>query len=426
MSILQILQEIAATSSTKEKESIIHREKDNHLLRQVFEAAYNKLVSYHIKKIPEYHEASVKISLEHAISELSVFSSRKYTGNQAIEYLSNILSRLSKDNAIVIERIIERDLKCGASDSIASRVWPGLVPTFDVMLCDKDMTRIKYPAYAQLKCDGARVHLFFDGENVKAMSRAGKEFQLLGALDEFAKMVMKAGDCWDGELLVMNGNKVADRQTGNGILNKANKGTLTQTEADMIVAVVWDVVDFSSTIPYNIRFKTLQDQLFLSTISGLKAKIKLVPSKIVASEEEAMEFFQEQRSHGEEGAIIKNMNHVWVPKRSKDLCKLKGIQSADLVVVDIYEGKPGSKYVGMLGGLTCETADGKLRVNVGSGFSDEQRANFDRKYWVGSIVECLYNMKIKSKGKDKASLFLPRFVCKRFDKTVANTYKELV
>lgn len=425
MSISYILEEIAATSSTNAKEAILRREKDNKLLRAVFAAAYNPMVSYYIKKIPEYQtgQVSPQLTLTEALDALGDLSSRKITGNAAISTLGWILSNCNAENASVIEKIIKRDLRCGCSDSIASRVWPGLVPTFDVMLCGKDITKIKYPAYAQLKCDGARVHLYYDGKEARAFSRTGKEFQLMGALNEAASKIMQPGECFDGELLVYRNGKVVDRKTGNGILNKASNGTISREEASMIVMVAWDIVDTSSTIPYSQRFESLSERI----LSGEQDKIELVPSVIVKNEAEAYEFFEEQLAAGEEGAILKNINHLWVPKRSKDLCKLKAVETADLVVVDIYEGT--GKFKGMLGGLTCETSDGLLNVNVGifQGNEMEIRSRFDRKYWVGSIVEVLYNAKIKSKGKDTWSLFLPRVsvVGKRFDKNVANTLEEL-
>jgi hypothetical protein len=36
----------------------------------------------------------------------------------------------------------------------------------------------------------------------------------------------------------------ADRQTGNGILNKANKGTIFKEEAATVHATVWDVIPY--------------------------------------------------------------------------------------------------------------------------------------------------------------------------------------
>lgn len=189
MSILQILEEIAAISSTKAKEAILKREEKNLLLRKVFEAAYNKLISYHVKKIPKwvYVPSIIKsgLDLNDAITHLNKFSSRELTGNAAIEYLSALLGALNDEDAIVIERIIDRDLRCGCSDSIASRVWPGLVPVFDVMLCDKDMSRIKYPAFAQTKCLS---------EDWEIENEIGQKFKIKDVVDQKLKLNVKSFD----------------------------------------------------------------------------------------------------------------------------------------------------------------------------------------------------------------------------------------
>jgi ATP-dependent DNA ligase len=52
--------------------------------------------------------------------------------------------------------------------------------------------------------------------------------------------------------------------------------------------------------------------------------------------------------------------------------KMKAEETLDLTVVDAFEGT--GKYEGKLGGLTV-LHEG-LRVNVGSGFSDQQREEF--------------------------------------------------
>ena len=118
--------------------------------------------------------------------------------------------------------------------------------------------------------------------------------------------------------------------------------------------------------------------------------------------------------------MIKNMNAVWVPKRTKDLGKMKAEEVADLVIVGIEEG--AGKYVGMVGAYVCETSDGKLRVNVGSGLSDNDRAN---QLKIGTIISVMYKQKIQDKSGSQASLFLPRLQEVRFDKDVANTFEEL-
>ena len=136
-SILSILNEIAATASTKAKEAIIKREQNNTALKATFAAAYDTTVVYHIKKIPAYaprlHGGAFELSK--AINELSALAKREVTGQTGVDFLQSILESVSGDDATVIERIVERDLKCGASDSIASRVWKNLVPEFPYMRC---------------------------------------------------------------------------------------------------------------------------------------------------------------------------------------------------------------------------------------------------------------------------------------------------
>lgn len=420
MSILNILNELAADNSRLAKEAILKCEKNNELLKEVFVAAYNPYINYYQKKIPEYTSKG-SFSLKQALDALDVLKQRKLTGNAAIAYLTEILTNISKDDAEVIERIIGRDLKCGCSESTANKIWPGLIPTFDVMTCHKDISGISYPAYAETKMDGARCHLYFDGVNATAFARSGKEFKLNGVFDESCSKIMQPGETLDGELLFTDKDgKILDRKTSNGLANKANKGTISEEEAARAIFVAWDVVDFTSTVPYNVRFDDL-----IARLKKTKGKIRLVNYVLVASLEEALAFYDEQRKNGEEGAILKNMNTLWVPKRTKDQGKMKAEEEADVIVVGYKLGKVGSKYEGLLGSLECETSDGKLSVNVSGMDEDVRFSEQDLDNWIGSIITVRYNEVIKDKKSEKYSLFLPRFIERRFDKKVANKFEEL-
>jgi ATP-dependent DNA ligase len=416
MKILSIIEELANEPSTNAKVSILQREKDNKLLKRVFQLAYNPMVTYGIKQIPHYTTSGKNVSLNDTLDELQPFIARQVTGNNAIDRLTTLLSDLSQDDAVVLERIIQRDLRCNTSDTLASRVWPGLVPTFDVMLSHKDISGIKFPAYAQVKLDGARAHMTLQAGKAVAFSRNGKPIELHGMFDESLANMVKEGETLDGELLVMQDGKILDRKTGNGIVNKAVKGTISKEEAEMLVYHAWDIVDFTSTIPYSKRIERL-------TNTQYNDKIKVLQTHIVNTKEEAQEFFETCISAGEEGAMIKNMDMVWEPKRSKNIGKMKAEEVADLVVVGIEEGT--GKNAGRLGALVCETADKLLRVNVGTGFSDEQRDEYFDYSMIGRIVEVMYNQKIQDKNGGPASLFLPRFLGVRFDKDVANSLPEV-
>lgn len=423
MSIFKILKELAADNSRLAKEAILKREKDNQLLKDVFVAALDPYINYYQKKIPDYTAGKCvpDISLAEALAAIKALTAREVTGQKAINQLGWILQNCSVENAQVIERVIGRDLKCGVSESTVNKIWTGLIPTFDVMTCHKDTSGIIFPAFAQTKMDGARCHLYFDGKTATAFARSGKEFKLFGALDEAAKLLMGSGDTIDGELLFLDADgKVLDRKTSNGIANKANKGTISEAEAARAIFVVWDIVDFTSTIPYSVRLAALNKRFADIFQVGFKTNMRMVKSVVVNSHEEAIAFYDGERKLGEEGAILKNFKTLWVPKRTKDQGKMKAEEEADLEVIgwEFGTGKNSER----MGNLVVATSDRKLTCGVGTGFSDGER---DEGFNVGDIVTVRYNEIIKDKKSDTFSLFLPRFIERRFDKKVANKFEEL-
>ena len=183
MSILKILNEIAATPSRNEKEAILRREKDNELLKAVFSAAYNPFIQYYQSFIDDSFitaPTTQQHSLKHALAMLSGLSNRNVTGHDAKTFLANLANTQTTENKEVLSRIIQRDLRCGCSESTPNKVWPGIVPTFDVMLSHKDISGIKFPCYGQIKSDGARAHISLVNGKAVALSRNGKEIELHG------------------------------------------------------------------------------------------------------------------------------------------------------------------------------------------------------------------------------------------------------
>jgi ATP-dependent DNA ligase len=249
----------------------------------------------------------------------------------------------------------------------------------------------------------------------------------LGNLEQEFIALAGSIDCvFDGELLVMldGDHQFADRQTGNGILNKANKGTISAEEAAMVHATVWDLIPYVQFIdgycqtPYSKRFSTLEQ--IVNKQKSLDKKIWSVTSTIVQTLDEAQEIFQSYLADGYEGIILKDGSGEWEDKRSKTQIKFKGELECDLKIVAVEEGK--GKAVGMLGAIICESADGIVKVNVGSGFNDAQRKQYWKENLVDKIVAVKYNARIKNKSGEE-SLFLPVFIELRDDKDVADNSK---
>lgn len=423
--IIDILNELASTSSRLEKEAILKREEKNELLKRVFFLAYDPFTQFYQRKIPKYEKnnSSHAASLESMLPSLSDLSNRVVTGNAAIDRLTSILEAVCGTESEVIERIIGKDLKCGASGSTANKIWPDLIHEYPCMLCtpfdEKILKKFTFPAYVQLKMDGMRFNAIVKDGKCEFRSRNGKEVMLLGNLEqEFIKLAHGQNLVFDGELLVMVEGNILDRQTGNGILNKAVKGTISPDEAKLVNATVWDMIDYDTFKSgkgkhiYQTRFSILEGM-------SLPRKVRLVESKIVGSIEEAQEIFEEYLAQGQEGIILKDMTGVWEDKRVKTQVKFKAELDCDLKVVGIQPGT--GKYEGLVGAYICESEDGVIKVDVGSGLTDDDRKNFDV---VGKIVVVVYNAKIKNKQGEE-SLFLPRVVEIREDKNIADFAKNI-
>ena len=431
MNINQFLNDLASNPSRNYKIEQLEKNKDNEVLREVIRLALDPFTQFYQRKIPAY-TANGGGCLTKALDSLYDLSSRTVTGNAAIKRLTEILSELDSCNAKVIERIIQKDLKCGVQSSTANAVWSGLVSEYPCMLCSqfdqKLVDKISYPAYVQLKMDGMRFNAIVRDGKVEFRSRNGKEIQLLGNLEkEFAALAGEVDCVFDGELMVMlpGDHQFTDRQTGNGILNKANKGTISAAEAAMVHASVWDVIPYVQFetgycgTPYSKRYSSLK--ILLDKQSSKDKRIWPVATDIVNTFDEAQAIFEDYLSKGLEGIILKDGSGVWEDKRTKSQIKFKGELECDLKIVAIEEGT--GKYEGMLGAIVCESADGVVKVNVGSGFTDFNRKSYGQEI-VDKIVAVKYNSRIKNKLGEE-SLFLPVFVEIRDDKDEADSSKDI-
>ena len=114
---------------------------------------------------------------------------------------------------------------------------------------------------------------------------------------------------------------------------------------------------------------------------------------------------------GYEGIMIKDPLAPYECKRSTAWLKLKPFIEVSLEVKEVEEGT--GRNVGKLGAFVCEGEDdGKIiRVNVGSGFTDDNRDAYwsDRDNLIGNIVEVRADA-ITQNQDGSYSLRFPRFL----------------
>lgn len=434
MSVLDILNELAADNSRLAKEAILKRELDNADLKQAFQLALDPNIQFYIRRIPEFVKSHKQDTLKAAMHRLDLLTSRMLTGNAGYNHLALVLGSVSADDAEVIKRIIGKDLRCGVNEATINKIWRGLIPEYPCMLASaydqKLVDRVKFPAIAQLKLDGMRFNAIVKHGQVEFRSRNGKEINIPNAAfaQTFVSLAAFYGDdrVFDGELLVAGPDgQPLDRKTGNGILNKAVKNTQSEAEAALVRATLWDSISLENfqqgidTEPYQVRLAKLDNCL-----SAAKSPlVNLAPTTKVSDIDEARTIFERYLTAGQEGIILKTNDGIWENKRSKSLIKFKGELECDLLCVGWEEGT--GKNVGRLGALVLESGCGKVRVNVGTGFSDADRVAFTSSNSIGRVVAVKYNARITDKSSTTDSLFLPVFIEFRDDKDTADTDKDI-
>jgi hypothetical protein len=444
--IYDIIQQLKSESSKNVKIEILEEHKDNELLQKVLIAALDPYTNYYMKKIPDYtpceyvdEDLGLPVSLKDTMDlVLPMLSSRDVTGHDAIDLVVGALGDMCAEDADVFVRILKKNLDCGVQASTVNKVWPKFIPTYPCLLAkgydEKTITRMSWPAYSQLKADGMRVNAFVEYGKVTLRGRSGRAVDLHGELDtDLLKVGRYLDDCvvLDGELIVLeNDGSVMERRKGNGLLNKAIKGTISQADAARVRIRVWDVIpvdDFHAekcTTPYSQRWTTVAKAVSDAALNHGAEKVELIEQREVQDLAEAEAHFQEMLARGEEGTILKDPDHIWENKRSYGLIKMKAEKDADLRVVGWVEGT--GKYAGKMGALICQSSDGKVEVSVGGGYTDAEREELTEDVILDRIVTVLYNERIKSKDRaDVDSLFLPRFVEIREDKNVANSSKDI-
>lgn len=126
--------------------------------------------------------------------------------------------------------------------------------------------------------------------------------------------------------------------------------------------------------------------------------------------------YAEALDKGHEGVIVKKWDAPWSFDRSDNWQKLKPSESLDLRVAGITAGT--GKHADRLGAFILETEDGVRLGNVGTGFSDEERGEYDTEDMIGKIVEV--TAEELQETDDGYGLRFPRFEAIRSDKEEAD------
>lgn len=331
-----------------------------------------------------------------------------------------VLASCDSDTVEVVNRILKKDLRINVGLTTARKLMKTL-PGFDVCrISDGNPEKLiaKYGVQNildSIKLNGTRDYIIVDlnAETVQHLSRSGRPYnnytklneELLIGAEEFHLMHHEIHPdrrvVFDGEALVGTGNLQRLMKTARA------KG---KEEADDLSLGLFDIPFFRA--PLSERIRALSEH-FPSWFDRGSARVGYIPHTPLTETKKRLprgaaldqHLMEEALEQGYEGRVWKWNEPPYEHKRVTYWIRVVPVHTADLSVIGAKEGT--GKNAGKLGALTVDFNG--VAVDIGSGYSDDQRVEF----WDNQpdIIEVEYREVTKD-----GSLLFPRFVRVREDK----------
>jgi DNA ligase-1 len=421
--VIRIFNEIRLTSSKNEKEAIINANSGNELFKECLKFLLDSQIVTGISKAKLNKQVKIKGEIVSIIEEwgdcMDYLKNNNTGTDKDIKTLQYFIDTQLDKNNDFYKQMITKSLKLGCDCKTVNKAIPGLITTWDVQLgSGYDKLKLKKNEWFSLsrKLNGNRCS-HVDG---RLLSRQGKEFT---GMQHILKDIGISGlDNYfiDGELIRKNIDSVPDGENfrvGTGIINSDLE---TKEEIKLVIFDMFPKERLHSKTSLH-TYKTRKNQLdsLRYTIKDLNLlNIEVVEMVYEGTDTSKIdEWLQYSVDHDWEGLML-NKDTRYECKRTTNLIKIKRFYTMDLEVIDVQEGD--GRLSGTLGALVVKYKDNT--VNVGSGYSDEQRAQIwnNHEDMIGKIIEVKYKEVTKDKKTGLESLQFPVFVQIREDKSEAS------
>jgi DNA ligase-1 len=260
------------------------------------------------------------------------------------------------------------------------------------------------------KLDGVRVITIINMDNrtVTQYSRNGKALENFGHITRALEDNIGLFD----RSLVLDGEMVSS--SFQALMKQVHRKSDVQSEDARLM--LFDIVPLSefqkgkSVLGQRRRSNLLRS---MKAILDKVGSIDIIPQIEVdldsaVGEMQFKQYNKDAIEAGFEGIMIKDIDAIYETKRSVSWLKQKPFIEVSLTIVGIEPGT--GKNEGKMGAVICEgEEDGKfIRVNVGSGWTDDQRAEVNDQV-IGQVLEVRADAITQSQdSEDVYSLRFPR------------------
>jgi len=404
--VCQVFETISKTSGRLDKEKLL-KENESEELKLLLKLAFNPYILFGVKDFsPKVTSTQFPVVLSfYGVESLAQsLSSGEIVGDMAKKVLED---KLSCNDPLVVKyltAVFKKDLKIGVDVKTINKVFPNLIPTFDVGLgakFDEKYFLSKKNWGVQFKFDGLRSICIVDGDgNASFFSRTGNPQYNFGHIAEEIKSLGLKNVVLDGEALASDWYETASIVHSEKNVEGKVTTNLKYYIFDYLTLEEWKT---KKSLPYNCRLERIRTMFITS-----KYLHKTVTTNI-SSLEEATQAFEKYFAMGYEGAMLKNMDAPYPFKRSRDWMKLKNTETYDVTIKSYEEGL--GRNDGRLGKFICDFNG--VEVDVGGGYSDAQRIEFWAKR--DEMISKTIEVKCQEVTKD-GSLRFPVFMRVREDK----------
>jgi DNA ligase 1 len=420
----EVIAELNTDNSRLFKESIIKREAEagNDEFFKGARAALDSMVTFGVKQVEPKTGNGRGLSSKKFWEVAELLAKRQITGNDALGQIAYMRMNAHEDEWNNWYRLILiKDLRCGVSEKTINKMVEKdhanfAIPVFGCQLAHDSANhegKVTGSKLIEVKLDGVRViTVVYPNGTVDQFSRNGKELVNFPHIKEqFAKHARFLAEpmVFDGEVmsssfqdLMKQVHRKSDVQSTDAVLNlfdvltlgEFNNGRGTVNQYSRSIGLAQWLSPFKEHMP-NVTVVG-QELVDLDTAKGQK-RFRKINEDAVAG--------------GYEGIMIKDPEAVYECKRSVAWLKLKPFIEVSLSVVDVEEGT--GRNAGRLGAIICEGEDDgrNIRVNVGSGFTDDLRSSLwiCRDTVLNNIVEVRADA-VTQNQDGTYSLRFPRFL----------------
>ncbi len=417
--IKEVCEQLQNTSGKKDKENILKNNADNQLFKDILYFLLNPFIITGIsekkinKTILNGHSNRI-----FSIRELFAYIKENNTGrDDDILTIQNYLTIFGSDMQEFIKSIITKSLKLGVDSTTVNKVYgDSFIPVFDVMLGTPiDKCKIPEGVWFSIshKLNGSRC-LYYKGD---FYTRQGHKYTGLEHIKkDLQKVLLNPNIVVDGELLRKNVDGQTDSQNFQIGVGIANSKADTKEELKLMIFDIMTADDFEkgkSKLTYKDR--KVEVEALREAINQLNLEnIAVVDMFYEGTDQSQIWKWLDYAEKNDLEGVMLNLNTPYECKRTKNLIKVKKFFECDIRCTGIENGIGRNKNT--LGALVCDYKG--YPVNVGSGFSDEQRNYYynNPKEVIGKIVTVKYKEETKNKNGG-ISIQFPVFQCVRFDKS---------